>query len=580
MKPPRVGIQALCLAALVLTLFYPALNAPLNPMDDRAIVQWLYNMEGHGVWDFFAHTTGNYYRPVLMATYLLDMRLWGAEASFMHLENVLLHAANVLLVFLCARIVSRRLLPKVTWLPLLAALLFAIHPVNTEAVNWIAGRSDLLACFFVLVATSLLLWGIATGRPFCAYLSILSLAPGFFSKETAVFFVPAALVIILCDNGPLGNDRLRLIERVKSRLPFLLPYLVLPLLYLVVRGLFLLSRDTGLGLAMQFITNRHLDLGAMVQTSLMGLGFYTKKLVAPLPLNFTIFQVPDYYFWVGLFLLPVLGWFVWRRDLIRGLFLASFCLGFSAILAMLLRPAWTPVAERYLYIPSAFFCVAATIAGARLLSRIPCQQAVPMVLVIFFSATAYATVDRNLVWQDNISLFEDAVRKAPDFPFARSVLADLLIEAGRVEEGKAMIRTNEAPEGLRNADFLDLKRAQLLFAEGRNEEARILIIEKRRKDSLLYHTFQKLLAKVDYALLGTLTDQQLQEIYEEIIAVHLELYQAYQDPFYHYRLGQIYLRKGDRESAARHFRLAFQTAPDGAHYKAAAAKLADKLSKP
>lgn len=580
MKAPRVGVQALGLAALVLTIFYPALHAPLNPVDDRAIVEWLYNVDGSGTWEILTRTTDYFYRPVLLATFLLDMKLWGAETSFMHLVNVLLHVANVLLLFACARNVCGRLFPGAGWLPLLAALLFAIHPVNTEAVNWIAGRSDLLACFFVLLAALLLLRGLATNRPLYAYLSMLPLAPGFFAKETAVFFIPAALVIIVCDDGPPATASPGLIAQIRARLPFLVPYFALPLLYLAVRGGFLLSRDTGFKLVRQVVADRHLDLAASLQTAAAGFGFYARKLVFPFPLNFTIAHVPGYSFWIGLLVIALLAYCAWRRNLVGGLFLASACLGTSAILVMLLRPAWTPVAERYLYLPSAFFCLAVVLAGYQLVSRFQYPRAIPLVLLFFFSATAYATLERNLLWQDNVRLFEDAVRKSPGFPFVRSVLADLLRQSGREAEGKAMIQANTAPEGLRNADFLDLKRAELLFQEGHCEESRALIMEKRRREGQLYYNFQRLLVKVDLQLVQSRVGRERQEIADELIALYKELIEVTQDPFYHYRLGQFHLQESDRTSAVRHFRLAAQQAPDGASYKQAAARLAEKLSMP
>ena len=460
-----VRIQALCLAVLVLGGYSFTINAPFNPVDDRALVQWLYNMEGTGFLELFSWKTGNYYRPVLQASYLFDMHFWGAAPSSMHLENVLLHIFNTLLLFACARLVFKCFDSTSQWPPLLAALFFAFHPVNTEAVNWIAGRSDLLACFFVLLATWLLLFALINRRPLYACLSLLPLVPGVFSKETAVFFVPAALCIIYCDNITSNSIREPIRQRIKSRLPYFLPYISLPVFYLLFRVVFLSSWDTGGGLLRQFFYSSEKSFVENVHTAVTGLGFYVKKLFFPWPLNFTIFQVSENFFWVGLLLLFVLIYFALRKGLVGGFFLASFCLGLSAILAMLLRPAWTPVAERYLYLPSVFFSLGMVLCVVRLLPGATYRKVVVIAVVVLFSGTAYATIQRNLVWQDNIALFEDAVAKSPEFPFARSVLADLLIEAGRVEEGRAMIRSNTAPDGLRNADFLDLKRAKLLFDE-------------------------------------------------------------------------------------------------------------------
>jgi tetratricopeptide (TPR) repeat protein len=341
-----------------------------------------------------------------------------------------------------------------------------------------------------------------------------------------------------------------------------------------------LSRDAGVSLVRKFVADGQLDLGASLLTAIAGFGFYIKKLVIPWPLNFTIFEVPEYYLWVGLLGFFLLAYCTWRRDIIGGLFLAAACIGLSAILVLLLRPAWTPVAERYLYLPSTFFCLALVLTVCRLFSRFRHPLVAPLVLTLFFTTTAYATFERNLVWQDNVRLFEDTVSKSPDFPFARSVLADLRREAGREAESKAMIQANTAPEGLRNADFLDLKRVELLLQENSYEEARALILESRRRAGQLYYNFQRALVKVDHHLVQSRSGPERQEIVDELVSVYQELIQVTRDPFYHYRLGQFHLQESDRTSATRHFSLAAQQAPEGVFYKKAAAKLAEKLSMP
>ena len=110
--------------------------------------------------------------------------------------------------------------------------------------------------------------------------------------------------------------------------------------------------------------------------------------------------------------------------------------------------------------------------------------------------------------------------------------------------------------------------------------AKQLIIEKRRKGEPLYYAFQKLLIKVNNALLRVYSGQDWEETYNESIALHLELYQATQDPFYHYLLGRIYMQVDDTERAAHYFRLASEQSPEGTHYKAAATSLARKLLMP
>ncbi len=569
------------LVLIVLVIYYPAIHAPLNPMDDRAIVTWLINFDFSSIQSIFRGTTDYYFRPVLLASYLMDMYLWGAETSFMHLDNVLIHSVNTVLVFAVAVSVYPRMQIRSKLLPFLAALFFAIHPVNCEPVNWIAGRSDLLAGTFVLLSFLLLVRGLDKINPYYAWLAFLMLIPGAFSKETAVFFIPAAVLIILYfPIAPDFKDAGGLIIRAVNRFRFLIPFFGAPLFFLFFRMSFLhSSSDSGMSLLRHFI-GAEKQLFPKIKLLLTGTGFYAGKLFFPYPLNFTISQIPEQFIWLGVLVVIMLVCMMRRMDLSAAIFLSCAIIASSALLVLLIRPAWTPAAERYLYIPSAFFSLAISSVCFNLLVKIPSKAVVSCILVIFFSSTAIATVQRNLLWQDNVALFRDSVTKSPDFPFAKSVLADLLKESGEHDEARSIIIANSAPEGLRNADFLDLKRAELLIEERRPLEAKAMIIRTRKKDGQLYFLFEQLLVKVNEDLLNNASADEKLCLIRELISVNNELYDAYRDPFYYYRLGQLYLQIPDKVSAARYFSLAQKESPPDSHYKKAAERLADRLSKP
>src|SRR3989441_12724641 len=89
----------------------------------------------------------NSYRPIRDISYAIDYALWGERAFGFHLTNLIIHAANVLLVFVLIRRFTESLLTAT-----LAALIFAVHPIQTDAVTYISGRRDLLFTFFYLLA--------------------------------------------------------------------------------------------------------------------------------------------------------------------------------------------------------------------------------------------------------------------------------------------------------------------------------------------------------------------------------------------------------------------------------------------
>ncbi len=88
-----------------------------------------------------------YYRPLNRLTYLLEYQIFGLNPSGYHLLSVLIHLLAVLLLYFVARFLFNDPVPA-----FIAALVFAVHPVNAEAVNFISARNSVLCAAFVLSA--------------------------------------------------------------------------------------------------------------------------------------------------------------------------------------------------------------------------------------------------------------------------------------------------------------------------------------------------------------------------------------------------------------------------------------------
>src|SRR5580698_540243 len=95
---------------------------------------------GSGVWSFMGYQ-GNYYRPAPFLLYALLYSVFGANAAAFHCLLVILHAANTALVYALARRLFGQSIQGAAWI---AAALFAVHPIHTEAVDWIAALPDVL----------------------------------------------------------------------------------------------------------------------------------------------------------------------------------------------------------------------------------------------------------------------------------------------------------------------------------------------------------------------------------------------------------------------------------------------------
>src|SRR5437868_10442664 len=143
---------------LILLAFLPYLNTLINGFvyDDRQQIlqspyvhsfRYLGRIFGTTVWTFEgAQGVSNYYRPLMTFAYLISYKLFGLLPFGFHLMNLVLHASVVLLLFAVTEHLFRDRL-----LSLMAAGLFALHPIHTESVAWIAGITDLELSFFFLL---------------------------------------------------------------------------------------------------------------------------------------------------------------------------------------------------------------------------------------------------------------------------------------------------------------------------------------------------------------------------------------------------------------------------------------------
>ena len=182
--PPvlRVSMHAWLLLAAVVLAYANAVPAAFQFDDFNVIVD---NPAVHSWEAWLASMPG--IRPLLKFSYTCNwVTGWGAPGF--HAFNLLVHEVNVLLVFaLARRLLTSRAIAHAEYVALLATLLFALHPAQTEAVTYVSGRSvSLMACFYL---AGMLLW-LHGRRGWPALMLVAALAV----KETA-WTLPFALVL-------------------------------------------------------------------------------------------------------------------------------------------------------------------------------------------------------------------------------------------------------------------------------------------------------------------------------------------------------------------------------------------------
>jgi Tfp pilus assembly protein PilF len=364
------------------------------------------------------------YRPVTILSYWVQHRAAGAAPWSYHLVNVLLHGA-----------ISTLLLPVFLRLSGSAAtaaagaLLFAVHPVHSEAVVSVVGRAELLAALFVVCA-----W-LLRDRPVAA---AACFALGMLSKENA-----AALPGLL------------LVEDAASRLrgapgdgePRHRPFLLYGLILLVALALVpLRSAVLGTVLGAPAGPFSETPVPHRLLTAFEVLGRYLWLMVFPetLSADYEFNQIPvvtsplDAGFAAGLAAVAAcaaLAWWTWRRLPAASIGIAVFFMALAPV-SNIPFGIGTVMAERLLYLPSAGLCLAAGALAAHLarnaawLPRLRVEAAACLLAAVPALPLAVRCWTRTPDWRDQRTLFETTVRTSP-----RSTLAWLGLGYAYEKEG-------------------------------------------------------------------------------------------------------------------------------------------------
>lgn len=372
-----------------------------------------------------------YYRPLVLLSLHLDSL---AGVPLHHATNCAMHAAcSVLVMLLIRSLLGGRAGP------LIAGLLFAVHPVHTESVAFVSGRTDLMAALFMLLAA--LFWvrvrRRTSGHPGRdAVLLALAYFAALSSKELALL-LPAVLVVWdLILPLPEGENRLDL-----RRVGPWLAALVLPLaVYLAVR---FAVAGVPLGTPPELAGTGGVPwatFGWLTIPSLLVV--YLRLLVVPWPLN--SYYTPDQVAMTATSLvaagalLGLCALLSRRRHGRVGLLALSWVLGFLLPVSGVVAIAGAAAAERFLYVPSVGVCllagylVEAVVSGGSRTARLATVLACAVVL----SVAAAASLSRSLTWQDPRSLFETMIETSPKAWVAHLGLANELVRSGRYDEAE------------------------------------------------------------------------------------------------------------------------------------------------
>lgn len=402
----------------------------------------------------------NFYRPVQVISFMIDYRIWKTNPLGYHLTNLFFHLLSIILVYF---FISRIFSPDAG---LLASLMFAVHPINTEAVTYIAGRADPISTFFFLAALLLYIRFKAANRPGLLFLSVASFAVSLLTKEAVLIF---PLVLILYDvliSAQRAAD-------LKSMRPYA-PYFLVSLVYILVRFFIL-------GFPSRFMS--HAPLGLLIANASKILILYLGLLIFPLhlhmerigPVIYSLREAQTLIYFMAL--MCVLGFSVilYRRSK-ASFFCASFFI-ITLLPMMNILSINAFMAEHWLYVPSigiygliAFWISRAVDFKKPILRQGASAALIIIIFIGFMGLFSVRTVFRNVEWGRPFEFFKNLLRYSPNSTRAHVNMGTLYAATKNNELARREFQIASGLDPTNGSCYYNI--GVLDYADGKKEEAR------------------------------------------------------------------------------------------------------------
>ena len=451
--------------------------------DDRALIQGSNTLPSlqdvSNIISVFTQKSG--YRPIRTLSYAIDYHFSGVNPISYHISNIAYHIITTLLVYLVTlSILSNRVTACIT------ALLFAVHPVHTDSVTYLAGRRDILSALFYLMGFYFFLTYRKTGRLFLAPLSMVAYLLSLGSKEMGVTLPAIFFIYDMVNNLPQEGkeswiaalkEGLRTLKKVVSQYKYFYSFFLAGALTFTCYKVFISSPSHQPGYYGDSMWVTFLTVARII-VHYMKLLIFPVKLLADysydaFPLASSLFDRPVI---LSLILLAVIL-FVLLKLLTRNRWLAFGGIWFFITLSPVCHiiPHHELLAEHYLYLPSYGFCLIAALLCTPLVENKRYAFLILPSLLIIILLFSIRTIDRNRDWKDGMALWSKTVKTAPRCARAQNNLGveylqeknyqealEHLVAASRIKPGYAEAYNNM---GLAYKELGSYDRAVGLFAK-------------------------------------------------------------------------------------------------------------------
>lgn len=405
-------IFILLIVALVFITYYGSFTNAFI-WDDRAFVtenQAIRNLNFKTIASYFTdrHTTSprprlsqQVWRPLVTTSFAVDYSLWKLDPRPYHIENAFIHAFNSVLVYIVTALIVGNALTA-----FLAALIFAVHPIQTQAVTLISGRANVLFLLFFLLSFIFHIKSRTVKEPTLNYvLCLIFFAFSLLSKEMAITL---PLVCVLYDAHFFDKKPLRDYEL------YYFPFFLTALVYFI-------ARTAVLGCVAQRELMAGGNIAAIIFTMLKVMASYIRLLFFPVNLraeylvsiSTSIFN-KDVIISCCFLLCIIAAYIILRRDKAVSFYIFWFFI--TLIPVSNLIPINTFMDERFLYLPSIAFAAILSMAFFGLLNRtrldlVKILLAVVLITIMVFYETA--TIRRNAEMRNELTFCVKEVQRSP-----------------------------------------------------------------------------------------------------------------------------------------------------------------------
>ncbi|KKS88141.1 MAG: hypothetical protein A3G02_01370 [Candidatus Yanofskybacteria bacterium RIFCSPLOWO2_12_FULL_44_13b] len=450
----------------------------------------------------------NYYRPFLFLTFALNYIVAGAQPLFWHLTSNFIHIANAILVFFLLRGLELGISKsQKTAVAFLTALIFSIHPLQTEAVTYISGRGDLLVVFFMLLS---LLFFDKAGTKYL-FLSLLSLILALLSRETAIIFPLLALVYYVS-----FRSEGRFIRSIKQGLIKLWPYFAVVFIYGILRLTVLNFQNT---LNFYSAPNAYSEnLLYRIFTFMHVLVDYFKLLLVPIGLhmersmtvNTSLFQWPV---WLGAGItagILGIGYFFYKKNIT---YFRIWLFGWGVFFIGLgpvsgITPINALIYEHWLYLPMigfwfivSFYLIQIFDNRNALLLKIQGRTLLVIALAVYLLFFSFQSVKRNILWGKPVDFYKDILRYEPSSTRINNNLGNTYYNQGNIGEAEFYYRKAIESGDAFAQPYYNL--GTILQSRGKIDEAVKLFDRAIEINPAFYYPYQNL--AFIYAQRGDLT---------------------------------------------------------------------------